>query len=195
MSDELEEMLLEAKDTSELMIDLAYSSLLYSNREIASEVLHMEEMVDEITGAIQEKAIEVALSDKDVVKALATIRLAKSMEEISDAALQIADVVLRDVEIHPVIQMSLRDSDVIITTAQVAEDSSLAGHTLGELRLASQSGMWVIAIRRGRKYIYGPDETTEIGAGDLLFARGPEDAEQYFKDLALGKEHLEATKE
>ena len=30
----LEEMILEIKDTSELMVDLAYSSLLYNNREI-----------------------------------------------------------------------------------------------------------------------------------------------------------------
>ncbi len=36
--DELDLMLLELKDTSELMIDLAYSSLLYNNRDIAEEV-------------------------------------------------------------------------------------------------------------------------------------------------------------
>ena len=44
--DELDLMLLELKDTSELMIDLAYSSLLYNNREIAEEVFQMEEALD-----------------------------------------------------------------------------------------------------------------------------------------------------
>ena len=45
--DELDLMLLELKDTSELMIDLAYSSLLYNNRDIAEEVFQMEEALDE----------------------------------------------------------------------------------------------------------------------------------------------------
>ena len=38
----IESMLLELKDTSEFMIDLAYSSLLYNNVEIAEEVEFLE---------------------------------------------------------------------------------------------------------------------------------------------------------
>jgi len=188
---EIEDMLLELKDNSELMIDLAYSSLLYNNRDIAEEVFFMEEMVDEMTKTLQQKALERLLEDKDPSKAMVVISLSNSVEEISDAAMQIADVVLRDVEPHPVIRLSLRDSDVIISTANVSEDSDLARRSLGEVRLASQCGMWVIAIKRDRRYIYGPDKNTVIEAGDLLIARGPEDGEEYFKDLASGKERIE----
>ena len=53
--DELDLMLLELKDTSELMIDLAYSSLLYNNREIAEEVFQMEEALDEMATEIQKE--------------------------------------------------------------------------------------------------------------------------------------------
>jgi uncharacterized protein with PhoU and TrkA domain len=184
--DDLEEMLLEVKDTSELMIDLAYSSLLYNNKDIAEEVFVMEEAVDEMVGRIQNEAINRVVDDKNAPKALALIRLAASLEEISDAATQIADVVLREVQPHPVIQLSLRDSDVIITSAQVLEGSSLANSTLGNVKLATQSGMWVIAVKRDRRHIYGPDEHTMILPGDVLFARGPKDGETYFKDLASG---------
>jgi uncharacterized protein with PhoU and TrkA domain len=189
--EELEEKLLETKDTSELMIDLAYSSLLYNNHDIAEEVLQMQKTVSDLAYEVQESALKMVIQDKDVPKALAIIRLTYSLENIAEAALQIADVVLRDVEPHPVIQLSLRDSDVIITSAQVSENSDLAGHTLGQVKLASHSGMWVIAIRRGRKYIYGPDQHTELAAGDTLFARGPEDGEEYFKNLASGRERVE----
>ncbi|MBM4237207.1 MAG: PhoU family transcriptional regulator [Euryarchaeota archaeon] len=184
-------MLLEVKDTSELMIDLAYSSLLYSNKDIAEEVFVMEDMVDEMTNRIQEEAINAALRDRNVHKALAVVKLAASVEEISDAAVQIADIVLRDVRPHPVIQLSLRDSDVIITTARVSDASDLANKPLGNVRLASQCGMWVLAIKRERKYIYGPDKRTIVLAGDVLMARGPPDGEEYFKDLAAGKVRLE----
>ena len=124
--EEIERMLLEAKDTSELMIDLAYSSILYNNHDIAEEVMLMEEMVDQIVHDIQEKAIGRVLEDGDVSKAMVVISLANSVEEISDAAMEIADVVLRDVTAHPVFQMSVRDSDSIISTAKVDESSDLA---------------------------------------------------------------------
>lgn len=184
--DSLDEMLLEVKNTSELMIDLAYSSLLYNNRDIAEEVFSMEETVDEMVTQIQNEAINKVLEDRNVPKTLAIIRLSTALEEISDAAMMIADVVLREVQPHPVIQLSLRESEVIITAAQVQEDSILVNRTLGDVKLATQSGMWVIAVKRDRRYIYGPDENTSIAVGDVLFARGPKDGEAYFKDIASG---------
>ncbi|QLH75715.1 MAG: PhoU family transcriptional regulator [Methanomassiliicoccales archaeon] len=183
-------MLLELKDTSELMIDLAYSSLLYNNREIAEEVQIMEEWLDELANKIQMQAISGVMKDGDVDKAFIMVKMAASVEEISDAAMQIADVVLKGVEPHPVISLSIREAETIVTTAQVSENSDLANKTLGQVKLASISGMWVVAIKRDRRYIYGPDENTEILPGDLLFARGPYDSEEWFRDLASGKERL-----
>ena len=187
----LEEMLLEIKDTSELMVDLAYSSLLYNNRDIAEEVYQLDSRMRELENEIQEMAVQNATEDKDIKKALLIIRLAQSVGEISNAALKIADVVRRDVPPHPVIQLALRETDVIITAVTVGENSDLDGSTLGKVRLATNTGMFVIAIRRGRRYIYGPDQHTTMMAGDTLYARGPEDGEQYLRDLAAGREHFD----
>jgi uncharacterized protein with PhoU and TrkA domain len=187
----LEEMLLEIKDTSELMVDLAYSSLLYNNRDIAEEVYQLDSRMRELEDDIQEMAVQKATEDKDIKKALLIIRLAQSVGEISNAALKIADVVRRDVPPHPVIQLALRETDVIITAVTVGENSDLDGSTLGKVRLATNTGMFVIAIRRGRRYIYGPDQATTMMGGDTLYARGPEDGEQYLRDLAAGREHLD----
>ncbi len=46
----------------------------------------MEEALDEMAMEIQKKAIERAVKDSDPDKAYAVIRLAQSVEEISDAA-------------------------------------------------------------------------------------------------------------
>jgi len=189
--DQLDEMLLELKDTSELMIDLAYSSLLYNNKEIAEEVVTMEEMLDELANKIQRQAIERVVNDKDEEKAFTVIKLAAAVEEISDAAMQIAMVTIHDPEPHPVIRLSIKDADTTITLAEVKEGSDLVGKTLGKMRLASQSGMWALAIKRGRKYVFGPDKSTTVEVGDVIISRGPPDAEKYFQDLCHGKERLE----
>jgi len=188
--EEIEKMLLEAKDTSELMIDLAYSSLLYNNRDIAEEVFFMEEMVDDLVYDIQEKAIGRVMEDRDVTRAMVIISLANSVEMISDAAMQIADVVLREVRVHPVYQLSVRDSESIISTAKVSPTSDLANHTLGEVKLSSICGMRVIAIKRDRRFIFGPDKYTQMLPDDIVIVRGPEDGEEYLRDLASGKERI-----
>ena len=189
--DQLDEMLLELKDSSELMIDLAYSSLLYNNKEIAEEVILMEEMLDELANDIQRQAISRVMQDRDEDKAFTVIKLAAAVEEISDAAMQIAMVTIQDDEPHPVIRLSIKDADTTITLAEVKPGSDLVGKSLGKMRLASQSGMWVVAVKRDRKYIYGPDKNAVLEVGDVIISRGPPDAEEYFHDLCSGEERLE----
>jgi len=53
-----EELVLEIKDKSELMVDLAYSSLLYNNKTIAEEVYDLENLVDDFYHELQKKALE-----------------------------------------------------------------------------------------------------------------------------------------
>ena len=188
MMNKIETMLLELKDTSEFMVDLAYSSLLYNNSEIAEEVIFLEGRMDELGAAIQEQLLNVAKDNPDVVAKFSVIlRLQMAAEEIANAAASIADVVLRGLGEHPVIQMSIQESEVTIERATVSDDSILVGKKFGDIRLGSISGMYVIAIKRGNQFIYGPDKFTTINAGDVLIARGPEGSADYFMDLATGE--------
>ncbi|MBS7382778.1 MAG: TrkA C-terminal domain-containing protein [Methanomassiliicoccales archaeon] len=188
MMNKIETMLLELKDTSEFMVDLAYSSLLYNNSEIAEEVIFLEGRMDELGAAIQEQLLNVAKDNPDVVAKFSVIlRLQMAAEEIANAAASIADVVLRGLGEHPVIQMSIQESEVTIERATVSDDSILVGKKFGDIRLGSISGMYVIAIKRGNQFIYGPDKFTTINAGDVLIARGPEESADYFMDLATGE--------
>jgi len=187
MTEDIEVLFLEIKDTSELMIDLAYSALLYDNEDIAKEVLVLEEVVDKLNYKIQRNAFLVSLDDKNVDKAMAMIRLAYSIEAIADAATEIADVVLRDIEPHPIIKMSVMDSDVIITKTAVSPGSPLVNKTLGQTRLMTDTGMWVTAIKRGDSWVYGPDENATIRKGDVLFARGPPEGESELVQLTQPK--------
>ncbi|RLF27681.1 MAG: PhoU family transcriptional regulator [Thermoplasmata archaeon] len=181
-------MVLEIKDKSELMVDLAYSSLLYDNRKIAEEVYDLENLIDNLYRELQEKAMEDAKNNiLSIEDALALIRLGSCGEQIADAAQEIADIMLRDVELHPILKMSIRESDIVFTRVQVKPQSILCGKTLGELRLASETGMMIIAMRHKDRWLYGPNKNTRIDPGDILFAKGPEDGEKHLIELATGR--------
>jgi len=182
-----EDVVLEIKDKSELMVDLAYSSLLYDNKTIAEEVYDLENLIDELYESLQRDTLEdVSKQALSVDSALTIIKLAKAGEEIADAAQEIVDVQLRDVELHPIIRMSLKESDEVLTRVLVKQESVLCGKTLGELKLGSETGMTVIAMRHKNRWLYGPNKKTMIDPEDILFAKGPEDAEKHLQELAEG---------
>ena len=93
---DLEDLILEVKDKSELMIDLAYSSLLYDNRRIAQEVYDLEDYVDSLHQTIYRIILnKLKEGEIDVDESLVLLRLVDSGEQIADAAQEIADVELR----------------------------------------------------------------------------------------------------
>ena len=176
-----EDILVEMKDNSEMMVDLAYSALLYNNREIAEEIVELEEKIDTMNRWLQRKITDRTIETKDVNRALAYIRLGGSLEMIADAAFEIANVVLRDVEPHPILKKSVQDADVVVTKLIISSQSILNGKTIGELRIAENTGMWINAIKRGKNWIYGPEYDTLLMAGDVIFASGPLDGEEYLR--------------
>ncbi len=175
----VEENLIEMKNTSELMLDLAYSSVLFSNREIAEEVMELEDRIDRLYEDILSQILESCREGENSLdRAKIPLKVADSIERIADAALDIADVVLRDIELHPVVKKSIEESDEIMVRKEIQKGSFLDGKTLNDSRMSSEIGMKVIAIRRGKNWAYGPDKNIELKAGDRIFARGPKESEE-----------------
>ncbi|OYT57973.1 PhoU family transcriptional regulator [Euryarchaeota archaeon ex4484_162] len=187
--EEAEKMLLELKEKAELMVDLAYSSLIYDNREIAEEVYELEDYVDKINDELQKLAIEdTRKGELDVNEVLAIIQLGISSEVIADAAREIADVQLRDVKLHPILKESLMESNEILLKVKITPKSILKDKKIGEIRLASETGMWIIAIKRGNKWIYDPTKNITLRENDILFAKGDKEGKDHFIALAEGRE-------
>lgn len=182
----VEEIFLDMKDTSELMVDLAYSSLLYNNKEIASEVEHLGEIVDELSGSLQRIAV-IDIGCKTPDAAMMILKMTNFIGSIADAAVSISDVVLRDIEPHPILKQVILESDVGIYRMEVRSSSVLVGRSLGDLRLATETGMWVFAIKRNVRWIYGPEKKQVIQKGDILFVRGPEDGMKKLRKVARGR--------
>ncbi len=177
----VEEILLAMKDTSELMVDLAYSGVFYNSEGIAREVQGLEEDMGAMLNEIQRRALQAVRDDHlPIDHAMALLRVSQAAEVIANSALEIADVVLRDVEPHPVLAQAIHESDSIVTKVVLGADSEYAEKTLGELELESETGMRVLAIKRSGRWRIRLTGNNRLLPGDLLIAAGPEDAEEEF---------------
>lgn len=180
--EEIVERFVELKDTSELMMDLAYSSLLLNSRELAEEVQRLEEYVDKRHTDFELLVLSSKFKKEEARGFLGLIRLGVVTEKIADAAAEIAEVVLRGIEPHPVLKLTIEEAEETVTYVRVTEGSSLVNKTLRETRIPEETGMWVLAIRRRDKCIR-PKPDSKIEAGDILIASGYAEGEEDLKKL------------
>jgi len=180
------DLLVEMKDLSELMIDLAYSAALFHNRELAEEVLELEEHVDTLAYILDMNAMLAARDAEDAEALVGVSVVASAADKISDAAADIAVIVLREIGVHPIVREAFEKVEERLTRAEAKSNSILVGQKLGELELTARIGVDVIAIRRGKEWIINPKEDEIIEKGDVLIARGAPMGIEEVKKLAEG---------
>jgi uncharacterized protein with PhoU and TrkA domain len=180
---EIANRFVELKDTSESMMDLAYSALLLNNRDLAEEVERLEERVDQLHTEFELLALKSDFKKEEASGFLGLIRLGVATEKIADAAAEMAEVVLRGIEPHPVLKLTIKEAEETVTQACVTGDSKLVGKTLKEARVHEETGMWVLVIKRGEKCIR-PRADSRVEAGDVLISSGYSEGVEAFKLLA-----------
>jgi len=173
-------------DMSSMMVDMAYSSILIGSKEVAKEVRELEEEFDKLNYRLWLATLQVAKKERDVAKLSSVLQLVKCIEKISDAADSIADVVLREVELHPVFARALAETDEQVARVDVSRRSPLVGKTLGDLNLWMTVGVYVLMIVRSGHYIFDPGRNMKVLAGDSLIARGSYYGVQKLKKMAAG---------
>jgi uncharacterized protein with PhoU and TrkA domain len=82
--------------------------------------------------------------------------------------------------------MVIQDAEETVERFIVADGSSVVGKTLKEAKIPEETGMWVLVIRRGDRWIR-PRPRTTIQAGDVIIASGYAEGEEDLKKL-VGKE-------
>lgn len=183
----LKEILVEMKNISELMVDLAYSSVLFDSEPIADEVCALEETMDDLNHQLTIRALLASRTREDAEQISEILNVASAINDISDHAQNISEIVARDLKIHSVILESLKYTDEKILRAQLEEQSALCGLSLRESKLASRIGVTVIAVRRGKRWIYNPKKNFAFCNGDSLIARGTQEGLLILREIAKGR--------
>ena len=187
----IKNLLIEMKNMSELMVDLAYSAVLFNSIDAAEEVLALENTVNAMNYEIKKESLVAARTYEDAEKLTALLEIAEAAESMANAAKDLADLVIKGIKPHPVFKMVMEESDKMIARISVVDESDLANKTLGELLLVNRTGMRVIAIRRGESWIYGPDKNTMILANDILLLKGTDEGAELLRKLASATCSLE----
>lgn len=190
MSDEealerITNQLVELKNTSEITIDLAYSSLLLNNRFLAEEVQLLYQRTENINIDLEQLLLSCQLRGDDSKGLISLVRMGMAAERIAFAASKIAQVVLRGIEPHPVLKMMIQSADETVERVVVPDDSPIIGKNLKDAQLPEETGWWILVIKRGDKWVR-PKASTVVEHGDVLIASGYSDGEEDFKQVVTG---------
>jgi uncharacterized protein with PhoU and TrkA domain len=180
------ELLLEMKNLSELMIDLAYSAALFNDKPLAEDVMELEERVDTLAYLLDMEIMVAARDAKDAEALVGVSTVAAATDKISDAAADIAGIVTHNIGVHPIVSDIFDKVEKHLGKATVKEGSTIAQKQIGKLGFASRLGVDIIAIRRNKDWIIDPKDTERLFPGDVLITRGAPQAVKDFQELAEG---------
>ncbi len=180
----VKELLMNMKNYAWLMVNFAYSSIIYNDDTLAAEVLELEKVVDKLDILLNMQAALATRSANDAEKMVSIFRLATATNKISDAAADIAFIVFSKIKIPRDVVLSLFELDEAITRVIIPE--KFDGYKIGELLKRDNYILDVIAVRRGKKIFLEPNESFTVKHGDSLLLKGSmESIKDFMKSIGL----------
>src|SRR5206468_9017031 len=163
------------KNISEVATGLGYSALVLRDQGLAAEVSHLEDRLDEMNEILELWVLRAAQEHLDPSALRGLVHLAQAAEEIGDAAQQLVWLIEEGEELHPILAIALGDADEVVVRVPVAAGSPADGASLRRLCLETETGFYLLAIRRGGRYLYRRQAGGVVQADDDLIATGPDE--------------------
>jgi uncharacterized protein with PhoU and TrkA domain len=177
------DVLVEMKNISEVAVGLAYSALVLRDLGLAAEVSHLEDRLDDMKERLELWVLRAASELIEPSGLRGLVHLGQAAEEIGDAAQQMVWLVEQGEELHPILAMALGEADEVVVRVPVGRGSAADGASLAQLRLETETGFYLLAIRRGGRYFYRPRKAVVLAAGDELIATGPDEGHALLAQL------------
>ncbi len=180
----LREMLAEAKDTSELMVDLAYAALFFDDPDMADEVEALEQQISDLVHRMRALSIIAVRNPREAEAMSAVLQVISAVESIGNDAVDITRIVTRRLGIPRQLVIDLMVAEEVSHRVEVADGSHFANRPLGSFELPVVTGMRVLAVRRGRRWLVDPGGDEILNPGDVMFLRGSPDGITRLRELA-----------
>jgi len=177
-------MLAEAKDTSELMVDLAYAALYFNDADMADEVDELESEISSLVHEMRTLCIIAVRHPREAEAMASVLQVISAVERIGNDAVDIAKIVSRKLGIPPELVLDLTVAEEVSHRVAVAEGSHFANRPLASFELPVVTGMRIMAIRRGRTWIVDPSGDDILNPGDVMFLRGSPEGIPRLRELA-----------
>jgi uncharacterized protein with PhoU and TrkA domain len=186
----VKEVLAEMKDTAELLIDLSYSAVLLGSDEVAEEVLELEAKMDVLQLRARMSLLMAARSPEDAEALAPVLGVVGAAEKVSDAAGDIAKIVLEDIGLPDAMRAALPEAIETLVRARIAADSPFTDRTLDDIHLETDTGVRALAIRRHGNWLFNPGPDTLVRAEDVVLFRGPEESIADVYEDATGSSYV-----
>lgn len=168
----LRTMLSEAKDRSELMVDMAYAALYFGDRDMAEEVRELEDDMHDLVQDMRATCVLAVRHRREAESMAAVLRVITAIERIAADAVDIGRIVTHNLGIPQELLADLADAEEVSHRVLVREGSHMSRRPLADLELPVATGMRVMAIRRERSWITDVDGDQLCVPDDVLFLRG-----------------------
>lgn len=166
-------MLAEAKDTSELMVDLAYAAVYFNDPGMATEVGELEERMNALVQDMRAVSILAVRRPAEADGMASVLQVISAIESIANAAVDVTRIVTHRLGIPQELISDLSNAEEVSHRVWIREGSHMAHRPLKDLEITVQCGMRVVAIRRDRSWMIEEiDGDLVLLPGDVLFLRG-----------------------
>ena len=181
------EILTDMKDISELMVDLSYAAIMFDSDDIASEVFNLERQIQRLNHEIRIKAMLSARTYDDAVKLSGLLQVASAAEAMSNAAVNIVNLTQCKIDKRPFLTFVLKQAEEKIGRLLLSDKSDMVNRSLSDLSVESETGMRIIALKRGKRWVYDPEGSLTLKASDIMIVRGTDDGYEMLRQFALGE--------
>ncbi len=189
----LKDMLAEAKNTSELMVDLSYAAIFYDSEDLSEEVFRLEERLNDLVFDMRSLAIFAARSHADAEQMAGILQVVQDIEKIGNAANDIAKIVVKRLGIPRELLQDIPDAEETPTRVRIHAGSALDGRSLYDADLPTETGMRPIAVRSDDEWNFDPEPEDVLRAGDVLFMQGPPEGVAEVREMAGATVAVHAT--
>jgi len=179
------ELLKKIKDTSSLMVDLAYFAYINENKEIADLVMELEKKIDRLVYYLYISSSLATRDKEDAILSAAIIKIGSALNEFANAAADVANLVRIGMPANKYVQEAFELTEEIVDDVLVEAGSRVIGKKLSELE---DLGIYVdvIAFKRAGKWKLELSSKETLRAGDILIVRGNVETIEKFKEVCSG---------
>ena len=187
----LKEILIQLRDFSQLMVQLGYAAIMEDSIELAKETLRVKAYIRDLDFELRKEALMVARLSKyskgDIPQIANILQIGVAIKEMSDGVDDLIDIAIRDIGVHPIIQMAFSRKEMRTMRYEVEPGSKLDGKKLEALDIDPKSECRTIAVRRKSEWFLDPRPTMKIIEGDVLIVEGRNETMNKVRDCAKGK--------